>query len=439
MLSYYNRRFSCKKMEKKMKGEFEIISFGSCNINSPIDSVCFVEEGSGVLIDATVSKDNKKCDNRPVLEMAGPREKIYFDPAKTKAAIVTCGGLCPGLNDVIRGLTLVLWYEYGVRSILGIRYGYRGLTFSSEDHPMELNPQTVDDINNDGGTILGSSRGAQSSEEIVDYLEKNHINILFTIGGDGTQRGALDIANEVNKRGKDISIVGIPKTIDNDIAFTQRTFGFETAIEMSRVPIVAAHHEAKGAKNGIGLVKLMGRESGFIGVNATLSTSDVNLLLVPEVPFTMDKVLIYLEDRLKRKSHAVIVAAEGAGQDLVPVVGYNASGNKIFGDIGLYLKDEISNYFKCKDFPFSIKYIDPSYTIRSAPANADDSVFCFRLAENAVHAAMTGKTGLVVGLWNNYFVHVPMQKSVDQRKKIDPKSLLWQSVLDNTGQPKILS
>ena len=422
-----------------MEGDFEIISFGSCKINSPIDSVFFVDEGSGVLFDAIVSKNNRNCNDRPALEMAGPRKKIYFDPVKTKAAIVTCGGLCPGLNDVVRGLTLVLWYEYGVRNILGIRYGYKGLTFSSEDHPMELNPQAVDDINNDGGTILGSSRGDQSSEEIVDFLEKNNINILFTIGGDGTQRGALAITEEVNKRGKDIAVVGIPKTIDNDIAFTQRTFGFETAIEMSRVPIVAAHLEAKGAKNGVGLVKLMGRESGFIGVNATLSTSDVNLLLVPEVPFTMDKVLDYLEERLKRKSHAVIVVAEGAGQDLVPVEGYNASGNKIFGDVGIYLKDEITKYFKAKKIPFSLKYIDPSYTIRSAPANADDSVFCFQLAENAVHAAMAGKTGLVVGQWNNYFVHVPMQKAVDHRKKIDPKSLLWQSVLDNTGQPKTLS
>ncbi|MBN1500840.1 MAG: ATP-dependent 6-phosphofructokinase [Spirochaetes bacterium] len=419
-----------------MKSNFKIETLGECTVSSPISSVCFVEDSQNVRYDAVVT-DGKNCSEGELLELAGPRKKIFFNPEKTKAAIVTCGGLCPGLNDVIRGLVMVLWYMYGVKEILGIRYGYQGLTFSSEDKPVKLSPEVVEDINTQGGTILGSSRGDQSPVEIADFLVKNGINILFTIGGDGTQRGALKIAEEIKKRGEKIAVIGIPKTIDNDIAFTERTFGFETAIEMSRLPVICAHKEAKGAKNGIGLVKLMGRDSGFIAANATMATSDVNLILVPEVDFRLENVMKYLEWRMLNKSHAVIVVAEGAGQNYVKDSGTDASGNKLHGDIGLFLKDKIKDYFRGKNIPVSIKYIDPSYTIRSSEANANDSVFCFQLAENAVHAAMTGRTAMVISLWNNHFVNIPVQKSVEYRKKIDPNGLFWQSVLNNTGQPEM--
>jgi len=274
---------------------------------------------------------------------------------------------------------------------------------------------------------------------MVDFLQSQGINMLFTIGGDGTQRGALAVLKEIRKRSADIAVVGIPKTIDNDISYTSRTFGFETAVAMSQVPIRSAHMEAKGAHNGIGLVKLMGRQAGFVAAYATLASSDVNLLLVPEVPFTVENVLAFLEPRLERKSHAVIVAAEGAGQDLVPPQGKNASGNVVFGDIGLFLKQKITEHFQGGNAKVGVRYIDPSYTIRSAPAAPDDSVFCFQLAENAVHAAMAGKTGMVVGLWNGHFVHVPMARAVETRKQIDPTGSLWQSILDNTGQPADLA
>ncbi len=419
-----------------MNHNFKIETLGSCAIPSPISSVCFVENGMKIRYDAAVI-DGKESEVSDLLEMAGPHREIFFDLKEVRAAIVTCGGLCPGLNDVIRGLVMVLWYMYGVREIYGIRYGYQGLTFASEDKPLMLSPEIVEDINSQGGTILGSSRGNQSAEEMVDYMVENQLNMLFTIGGDGTQRGALGIAEEIKKRNLKISVIGIPKTIDNDIAYTERTFGFETAIEMSRTPVICAHKEAKGAKNGIGLVKLMGRDSGFIAANATLATSDVNLLLIPEVDFSVEKVMNYLEWRMLNKSHAVIVAAEGAGQRHVAAAGVDASGNKKHGDIGLFLKDEINKYFSGKKIPVSVKYFDPSYTIRSSAANANDSVFCFQLAENAVHAAMSGRTAMVVSIWNNHFVNIPSEKSVEYRKKIDTKSLFWQSVLNNTGQPDV--
>ncbi|MGM0382573.1 MAG: ATP-dependent 6-phosphofructokinase, partial [Thermodesulfobacteriota bacterium] len=355
------------------------------------------------------------------------------------AALVTCGGLCPGLNDVIRALVMVLWYRYGVKEIFGLRYGYRGLITSLKHVPIMLNPEIVEDIHKDGGTILGTSRGLQDTSSMVDSLVERKIDILFTIGGDGTQKGALAINEEIKKRGLPISVIGIPKTIDNDLSFTERTFGFETAVAMSQAPITGAHMEAKGVENGIGIVKLMGRESGFIATFASLASSDVNLVLIPEVPFSLDKVFTYLKERIIRKNHAVIVVAEGVGQQHVPVEGFDESGNKKLGDIGPFLKRTIRDYLRSQGIPAQVKYLDPSYSIRSAPATPDDSVFCFQLAANAVHAAMSGRTGMVVGLWNGHFVHIPILLCVKERKKIDTSSLLWQSVLDNTGQPRNLA
>jgi 6-phosphofructokinase 1 len=330
---------------------------------------------------------------------------------------------------------MVLWYRYGVRNILGLRYGFEGLVKSFDHAPVVLDPEIVEDIHQHGGSILGTSRGHQDPAAMADFLEARHINVLFTVGGDGTQRGALHLCAELERRGLAIAVVGVPKTIDNDISWTERSFGFETAVAMSQMPITCAHMEAKGASNGIGLVKLMGRESGFVAAYATLATSDVNLCLVPEVPFTMRQLFDFLEERLERKSHAVIVVAEGAGQELVHGHGADLSGNRALGDIGIFLKLAITEHFASRPRPANVKYIDPSYTIRSSRANADDSVFCFQLAGMAVHAAMAGRTAMMVSLWNGHYVHVPMDLATASRKTIDPQSLLWQSVLDNTGQP----
>lgn len=419
--------------------DFRIHRVGQCSYDSPLDSALFISDDEGVLIDATLSGYQRAGGEPRYLEKAGPREKIFFNPETSRAALVTCGGLCPGLNAVIRALVMVLWYRYGVREILGLRYGFEGLIASFDHKPLALTPEVVEDIHKDGGTILRTSRGPQEPALMVDYLVERRIAMLFTIGGDGTQRGALKITEEIEKRGLPISVIGIPKTIDNDILFTERTFGFETAVAMSQIPITGAHMEAKGVKNGIGIVKLMGRESGFIATYATIGSSDVNLLLIPEVPFSLEKVFAYLEDRIIRKGHAVIVVAEGAGQEYIPAEGTDASGNKRLGDIGLFLKGAITEYFQGRTIPTTVRYIDPSYTIRSAPAIADDSVLCFQLAENAVHAALSGRTRMIVGIWNGHFVHIPIELAVKERKRVDTSSLLWQSALDNTGQPRDLA
>jgi len=379
-----------------------------------------------------------------LIESAGPRERIYFEPSKVHAAIVTCGGLCPGLNDVIRAIVMCLWYRYGVRKISGVRYGYRGLIEGFNLPLLELTPELVSDIHRNGGTILGSSRGyGDRSGQIVNMLERLGINMLFTIGGDGTQRGALGIAEEIERRGLKITVVGVPKTIDNDLSFVQVSFGFQTAISKAVDAVASAHTEAVCALNGIGLVKVMGRQSGFIAAGTALAINDVNFVLIPEVPFELDGangLLNHLDNRLKLRGHAVILVAEGAGQNLLERKdAVDASGNIKLTDIGVYLKQRIEQYFRNKDIEINLKYIDPSYIIRAAPANPNDSVYCERLGSNAVHAAMSGKTELLIGLLHNRFVHIPMRMAVSRRNCIDPDGGLWRDVIDATGQPMLMT
>lgn len=419
--------------------DFEIQKLGECRIPSPMPATNFVDDDERVLYHGTLSDIQGYLgsgEQPPAFEMAGPRRQIFFDPLKLKCGIVTCGGLCPGLNDVIRSIVLGLFHHYGVPTVFGFPYGYEGLTYKFGHEPIELTPDLVADIQEKGGTILGSSRGPQDIGEMVDTLERMNVGVLFSVGGDGTLRGAGAIAQEIDRRNLKISVIGVPKTIDNDISAVDMSFGFVTAVSEARGAISAAHTEALGARNGVGLVKLMGRESGFISAYASLATNHVNFCLVPEVRFTVDAFLRALEDRLKHRGHAVVVVAEGAGQDLVQATGErDASGNVRFTDVGLYLKDEIVRHFDKTGTELNLKYIDPSYMIRSMPASPYDSAFCLMLGHNAVHAAMAGKTNMVVGNWQRQFTHVPISLAVAARRKIEPEGRLWSNVLSCTGQP----
>jgi 6-phosphofructokinase 1 len=376
-----------------------------------------------------------------LFEKAGPREKIYFDPLATKAAIVTCGGLCPGLNDVIRSVFLELAMNYGVREVVGIRYGYQGLNPQAGIPPVRLTPDMVESIHREGGTILGSSRGQQEPAVMVDFLQQQGINILFTVGGDGTQRGSLKIYEEIARRGLKIAIVGIPKTIDNDIPYCDHTFGTATAVGEAMKVLDGAHAESKGVPYGIGLVKVMGRDAGFIAAAATVASQDVNFALVPESPFALDGecgLLPLLRKRMIDRRHAVIVVAEGAGQELFQThsLHRDASGNVKYEDIGPFLKQQILNYFTEHGPKVDVKYIDPSYIIRSVPANSDDGILCDRFARHAVHAAMAGKTGVLIGHLSSRFVHVPIAMLSGQKRRLPLDGDLWRAVLAATGQPR---
>jgi len=419
--------------------DFTIERLGECHFPSPMQGGRFTGDRERILYHSCYEDLRPFIDagrEPPALELAGPRERMFFDPSALACGIVTCGGLCPGINDVIRAVTLSLYHHYGVRRVYGFRYGYEGLVQRHGNTPLILTPEAVDQIGELGGTILASSRGPQDPAEMLDYLEQLGVSILFAIGGDGTLKGAAKIAEEAARRGRPISVIGIPKTIDNDISFLQNTFGFETAVDEAHRAIYSAHTEATGARNGIGLVKLMGRDSGFIAAYSTLVDSQVNFCLVPETPFTFSGLLRSLEDRLRRRGHAVVVVAEGAGQELLATSGeHDASGNLKLGDIGTCLRDAIRGHFSGV-MEINLKYIDPSYIIRSQPANCHDSAFCLLLGHNAVHAAMSGRTGMVVGFWNHQFTHVPIALATRQRKKIDPEGRLWNSVLACTGQPR---
>jgi 6-phosphofructokinase 1 len=402
----------------------------------------FVGEADKVLVDDRLSQLPSSADllqQLPAFEQAGPRNRVYFDTSRARAGIVTCGGLCPGLNNVIRGLVLELWFGYGVKRITGFRYGYEGLIARGRT-PEPLTPDTVSRIHHQGGTILGSSRGEQDPVNVVNTLEALGIDMLFVIGGDGTIRGAMQIVAEIERRGLKIGVVGVPKTIDNDIHFIDRSFGFESAYSASVDVIRAARVEATGARDGIGLVKLMGRHSGFVACNAALASTDVDLVLIPEVPMQLEGdhgVMRYVERVLDRQGHAVIVVAEGAAQDLVSDGrGADKSGNTKLGDVGVFLRDRITQHFKQETREVTLKYIDPSYAIRSVPASPSDSVYCWNLARNAVHAAMAGNTEMLIGRWHGHSVHVPMPLATRSRKQVEHGDDVWTSVIEATGQPR---
>ena len=433
--------------------DFSVPTLGECTIPSPIMlSTVQGDRAANYVGDADYVRNeiDAKVGTQPdlgpsqLLQKAGPRAKIYFGPSHVHAGIVTCGGLCPGLNDVIRAIVRCLWYRYGVRRITGIRYGYKGFLPEYNFEVKDLNPEIVDDIHKMGGTILGSSRGGgERTQEIVDAIERLNLNMLFTIGGDGTQKGAIAIAREIEKRKLKVAVVGIPKTIDNDLLFIDRSFGFETAVAKAAEAVSGAHAEAHSSMNGIGLVKLMGRDSGFIAVHTVLAVHEANFVLIPEVPFDMEGpagLLAQLESRLARRHHAVVVVAEGAGQEILAAdgetsSGKDASGNQKLLDIGLFLKERIVAYFGEKGMEVNLKYIDPSYLVRSAPASPTDSVYCERLGNNAVHAAMAGKTMVLIGLVNGEFVHLPMAVAVLNRSHVDPEGALWRDAVDATQQP----
>lgn len=425
-------------------GDLTIETLGPAKIDSPLieKGSHFVDDDEKVL--AYSHSDNiEACKSigmeLPMFERAGPRRKIFFDPKELNCGIVTCGGLCPGLNDVIRTITLSLTWQYRVKRVYGFRYGYAGLSSKAPRKPLLLTPEMVRDIHLRGGDILSLSRGPQDTDEMVDNLEKLGIGLLFVIGGDGTLRGARELATAITVRGSKISVVGIPKTIDNDICGTEQSFGFSTAVEAARAAVCGAHEEARGHWNGVGLVKLMGRDSGFIAAYATLANSDVNFCFIPEVPLELEGeggFLRRLERRLEEKHHALIVVAEGVGQELMEkggAVEKDASGNVKNEDIGLFLKRKITEYFEAKNKALNLKYIDPSYMIRSLPADSNDSAFCLMLGRSAVHAGMSGRTNVVVGYRNQYFVHIPIPVAILRRKKVDPNGDLWQTVLETTG------
>ncbi len=436
-----------------MTNEFSIRSLGPCSHPSPLlnyrdcagQCIRFVEDDERILVDDTWGAEQSAGAggrDLPALELAGPRRRLFFEPGRVRLGIVTCGGLCPGLNNVIRSVVMSAEFHYRAEKIYGFRYGYAGLV--QPESRLELDSELVSNIHRLGGSILSSSRGPQDPRRMVDTLQALGLHILFVVGGDGTMRGALAIAEEVRARRLPLAVVGIPKTIDNDLLYKDRSFGYETACSQAMAVIDAAHAESKGAPYGIGLVKVMGRHSGFIACAAAIASGEANFVLIPEVPFKLDGpggFLAALHRRLERRRHAVIVVAEGAGQELFPEAPRerDASGNLKLHDVGPFLAGRIRDYFRQTGLDVSLKYFNPSYLIRSVPANASDAVFCAMLGLNAVHAGMCGKTEMLLGMWHHRLVHLPIARAIAARHRVDPTGPLWLSVLGVTGQPPVFA
>ncbi len=426
-----------------------VATLGEATLDSPLSASGepFVDDAERVLLPVRQSAiDALRAAGCavPTFELAGPRRHIFHAAPTLGCGIVTCGGLCPGLNNVVRSIVLRLWYAYGVRRIVGFRYGYAGLVPRHGQAPLALTPEVVEPLHEHGGTRLGTSRGPQDVHEMVDTLVAQDIRLLFVLGGDGGLRGAHALHEEIRRRALPIGVIGIPKTIDNDLAWTARSFGFATAVEAASATLRAAHVEARSVWNGVGLVKLMGRHAGYIAAHATLASADVNFCLVPEVRFGLEGahgLLAALMRRLEAKHHALIAVAEGAGQELLAAGAAperDASGNLKLRDIGVFLRERIAAHAAARGIAVALRYIDPSYAIRSLPANALDAQYCLVLGQHAVHAGMSGRTDMFVGFWNGELVHVPIPLATAGRRQLDPRGSEWQRVLETTGQPASL-
>lgn len=439
-------------MEGCQAEDMRIFTLGECRFDSPglirewgLGAKSWVEDHHRILLeDRFLCGEPFPDAGLRSVERAGPRRKVFFEPEKTTCAVVTCGGLCPGINDVIRSLVMHAFHGYGVRRFLGIPFGFEGLNPAEGHLPLSLNPALVSRIQHLGGSVLGTSRGPQQPAVMLKHLEHLGVDALFVVGGDGSQRGAWAIHEEASRRNRPLAVVGIPKTIDNDLRFMDRSFGHLTAFSEAFRSVSVAHAEARGARRGVGLVRLMGRDSGFIACSAALATAEANFVLIPEVPFALEGasgLLACLERRLDARGHALIVAAEGAGQHFFTnqPCAVDASGNRRYGDIGLFLKEAITKHFRGLHAEVNLKYMDPTYQLRGVVATPEDRIFCLQLARHAVHAAMSGKTGLVVACRHNRFVHLPMPAVTRGRNRVDPEGDLWRCVLESTGQPVRMS
>ncbi|XP_004496088.1 ATP-dependent 6-phosphofructokinase 4, chloroplastic isoform X2 [Cicer arietinum] len=308
----------------------------------------FVNPEDVVAQTIVVQKDSRRGVH---FRRAGPREKVYFKPEEVRACIVTCGGLCPGINTVIREIVCGLNNMYGVKDILGI--------------------------------------------EVID-----------------------------------------------------KSFGFDTAVEEAQRAINAAHVEVNSVENGIGIVKLMGRYSGFIAMHATLASRDVDCCLIPESPFYLEGrggLFEFIDQRLKENGHLVIVVAEGAGQEYVAAEVHtleekDASGNKLLLDVGPWLSNKIKDHFtKIRKIAVNMKYIDPTYMIRAIPSNASDNVYCTLLAHSAVHGAMAGYSGFTVGPVNSRHAYLPIARVTERPNTVELTGRMWARLLESTNQPSFVA
>jgi len=383
---------------------------------------------------------------------AGPRKSLYWDPKKTKAAIVNCGGLCPGLNSVIRELVMSL-DMYGCKDIYGIVGGYKGVM--EPEKWLKLTPKYVEEMHVKGGSFLVSDRGNPPHLDMAKMYQKHGINQVYIIGGDGTAKGAMQTYEQMlgprpgkGYKGVDLmqaidhgcSMCSIPKTIDNDIPVLDFTFGFHTAVAKAVEAIDTAYTEATCNANCMGLVKLMGRHAGFIAMYACIAARHVDLCLISEMDVDMEEVKKYIAEKMKTQKYCTVVIAEGLGDTLIQGGGVDAGGNKTLADVGPWFKKQIEAHMKATGAPFTCKYIDPSYIIRAAPPDAFDSVYCSNLAQSAVHGCFAGYTGFCVGKYANHYAMLPIDEITSRKSRtVNVRGRWFSRLMFTTKQPPMFS
>lgn len=386
----------------------------------------------------------------PSFPEAGPRKELCFDPHRVKAAVVTTGGLAPGLNSVVHSIVDRHFNTYELNETLGgavygIYDGFRGLR-DCASNSTTLNPKVTLDWLRQGGSNLGSIRfrDPQGEKHLVDEIAKSitqmAIDILYVIGGDGSQL----IAHKVAQAVPSISVLGVPKTMDNDVLWVRESFGFDTTVEQATHAINALHFEAQSTRR-VGLLQFFGAESGFVAANAALASGQVDLVLIPEAFNNLSdeqlqhywKMLLgHLDDRVKRQAHmphAIVVVAEGVETALVQQKSRKL-GRK--GDFLELLKQDIAG--KVRDRRgrcLEIFVNEPRHYIRSGAANAHDQIFCERLGALAVDNGLAGYTNCMVSHWLTEYVLVPLELVVQGQKSIQTSGMFWRQVETSTGQP----
>jgi ATP-dependent phosphofructokinase / diphosphate-dependent phosphofructokinase len=334
-----------------------------------------------------------------------------------RIGVLTGGGDCPGLNAVIRGIVRAGVNRHG-HEVVGFRYGWAGVL---ESNTTELTPQNTAGILPRGGTILGSSRtnpykdGADGTAAVRESMERDGVDVLIPIGGEDT----LGVAGRLSADG--VPVVGVPKTIDNDLAGTDYTFGFDTAVQICTDAIDRLHTTAE-SHNRVIVVEVMGRHAGHIAIHSGMA-GGADVILIPERPFDIDEVAESIRRRhASGKTFSIVVVSEGAmpreGQGLTTIGGggTDAFGHERLGGIAVTLERELE-----ERTGYETRMTILGHVQRGGTPTAYDRVLATRFGVEAVNAASDGEFGTMVALRSTEILRVPLADALAEPKLVDPK------------------
>src|SRR5216683_250430 len=333
-----------------------------------------------------------------------------------KVGMLTGGGDCPGLNAVIRAIVRKGCFHYE-DEFVGFLEGWRGLL---EDKSMPLDLSSVGGILPRGGTILRTSRTNPAKkpdglDKCIATLEKHNIDALIAIGGDDT----LSVAQKLHEKG--VKVVGVPKTIDNDLAGTDYTFGFDTAVNIATEAIDRVHTTAE-AHNRVMVVEVMGRDAGWIAMYSGIA-GGADVILIPERPFDVDEVAATIKRRHARgKYYSIVVVAEGAkfadGGLATTAAGVDEFGHARLGGIGAMVAQEIE-----KRTGYESRSVVLGHTQRGGTPSAFDRVLATRYGLGAIDMVHRGEFGKMAALRGNKIISIPLAEATAKNRTVDQEMM----------------